>query len=485
MHYLNIFIVGWIREMTRKIILSYITYVLIGSVLIFAIPRNVSPEYAEKSNYENYYSDEVGADRAIILDNSLESGLARLFIIENAKETLDVSYFSIERGETPNIFLGALFDAADRGVQVNILLDGIFHGLRGARRSTIYAISNHPNMHLKFYEKFNPLLPWTINNRMHDKYIVADNKISIIGGRNIGDKYFAPEWYKKSITNDRDVVIINFSEDNEISAVDEMSSYFNEIWNHKYSQDVNLWTRSIFRKKAEDSANSMREKANKARELYKEQFKNVPDLYNISLPTNKVTFIHNPIERFSKEPWCWYELVQLCKGGEDSTFIQSPYIIPSKKMTKDLINKEELENMNITFLTNSLASTPNLPAFSGYQNYRKKMVDNKINILETQSSNSIHSKAFVIDNDIVAIGSFNLDARSAFLSTESMVVIHSEEVVEEFGRNISNYTDESLLVNEDYKYVENVKVEEKEVNLIKIILVKILAIPLRFVEYLL
>jgi len=73
---LNIFI-GWIREMIRKmirkILLLYITYVLIGSVLIFAIPRNVSPEYAKKSNYENYYSDEVGTDRAIILDNPLES----------------------------------------------------------------------------------------------------------------------------------------------------------------------------------------------------------------------------------------------------------------------------------------------------------------------------------------------------------------------------------------------------------------------------
>ena len=51
--------------MIRKIVLLYITYVLIGSVLIFAIPRNVSPEYVEKSNYENYYSSEVGTDRAI------------------------------------------------------------------------------------------------------------------------------------------------------------------------------------------------------------------------------------------------------------------------------------------------------------------------------------------------------------------------------------------------------------------------------------
>lgn len=473
--------------MIKKILKFYIAYLLIGSVLIFAFPKNVSPEYAEKSNTESYYSDEVGTDRAILLDNPLESGLARLYIIENAKETLDVSYYSIQKGETPNIFLGALFDAADRGVQVNILLDGVSHGLKGARRSIIYAIANHPNMHLKLYEKLNPLLPWTINNRMHDKYIIADNKISLIGGRNIGDKYFDPVWYKKTVTNDRDVIIINYSEDenNKTSAVDQMSSYFDEIWNHKHSQDVNLFTRSIYRKKAEESANSLREKADEARECYKEQFENVPDLYNTSLPTNKVTFIHNPIERFSKEPWVWHELVQLCKGAKDSVFIQSPYIVPSKKMVKGFVSKEDIENKNITFLTNSLASTPNIPAFSGYQNYRKKIVDQKIKILEIQTSDSVHSKAFVIDSDMVAIGSFNLETRSAFLSTESMVVIHSEEVTEQFGKNIETYTDESLLVGEDYKYVENPNVEEREVNLLKVILIKVLAVPLRLFDYML
>lgn len=482
---LFLYMLGWIREVIKKILLVYIIYVFIGAVLIFAMPKKVSPEYLEESSHETYYSDQVGRDRAIILDNPLEAGLARLFIIENAKETLNICYFSIGRGETPHIFLGALFDAADRGVQVNILLDGIFHGLRGPRRPIIYAISNHPNMNLKFYEKFNPLLPWTINNRMHDKFIIADNNISIIGGRNIGDKYFAPEWHEKSISNDRDVVVINFSENDEVSVVDEISDYFHEIWKHKFSQDVNLWTRSIFRKKGEISASNMREKASKSRKVYEDQFEKLPDLYNISLPTNKVSFIRNPIERFSKEPWCWYEIVQLCKASEESIFIQSPYIIPSKKMTRGLISSEDLENMNITFLTNSLASTPNLLAFSGYANYRSRMVDNKINILEIQSSDSIHSKSFVIDNNIVGIGSFNLDGRSSFLSTESMVVIHSEQVVEEFTENVFTYIDESLLVGVDYEYVDNKKIQEKQASILKKMLVKFLAIPIRLFDYLL
>ncbi len=476
-----------IKKVMKIIILLYIVYFVIGSGLIFAFYKEVSEEYKENSDYRDYYSDKVGPDRAIILDNPLESGLARLFIIENAKESLDIAYFSIERGETPNVFLGALFDAADRGVQVNILLDGLFHGLRGSRRPVIYGISNHPNIHLKFYEKFNPLKPWTLNNRMHDKYVLADKSVAILGGRNIGDKYFAPEWYKKSVTNDRDVVIINYGEGEEakLSAVNQISDYFDEIWNHKYSKDVNLITGSIFRKKADKMVDSMKEKAEIARQMYKEQFDAAPDFYSVSQPTNKITFIHNPIERFSKEPWVWYELVELSKAAKESVFVQSPYIVPSKKMTKGFISPAELEGKNITFLTNSLGSTPNLPAFAGYQNYRKKIVDLGIQVLEIQSVNSIHSKALVIDREITAIGSFNLDPRSAFLSTESMVIIHSEEVVEAFGANIHGYTDESLLVSKDYKYHPSEKVEELNAGWLKRLAINALSLLARLFDYLL
>lgn len=309
--------------------------------------------------------------------------------------------------------------------------------------------------------------------------------MSIIGGRNIGDKYFAPESYKKPVSNDRDAIIINFSDQENVSAVDQMSQYFDEIWNHRHSKEVSLWTKRIFKRKAKDIANDMREKTNITRDRYKGQLEKFSDMYHASMPTNKVTFIHNPIERFSKEPWCWYELVQLFKGAKKSVFVQSPYVIPNRKMTKDFITTEDIEDKDITILTNSLASTPNLLAFSGYQNYRKKIVDHDINILEIQSVDSIHSKALVVDDDIVAIGSFNIDARSAFLSTESMVVIHSAEVVKEFAGNIVNYTDKSLWVNKDYKYKEDSKTKEKEVSFIKKTAVNLLSISTRLVDYLL
>ncbi|HZJ76986.1 MAG TPA: phospholipase D-like domain-containing protein, partial [Oscillospiraceae bacterium] len=98
---------------------------------------------------------------------------------------------------------------------------------------------------------------------------------------------------------------------------------------------------------------------------------------------------------------------------------------------------------------------------------------------------SIHSKAFVIDKEIAVIGSFNLDSRSAFLSTESMLVIHSPELVESFGENIFNYTDESLLVDKNYNYKSNERVEELPVNRLKKFIFNVSSKLVRFFDYML
>ena len=220
----------------RVIILSYLLYLFITGVLIFSKSKDVSNSYKVNSSVKNFYSDEIGPDRTILINDPLESGVARIKIIENAKESLDISYFSIEKGESPDLFFGALLEAADRGVQVNIILDGIFHGIKKDLEDVIHVFAFHPNINLKFYEPLNLFKPWTLNNRLHDKYIIADNKIVIIGGRNIGDKYFAPEWYNDKVTHDRDIVIMNTDENDHSSVLYQLKDYFDLIWNNEYAK---------------------------------------------------------------------------------------------------------------------------------------------------------------------------------------------------------------------------------------------------------
>lgn len=154
-------------------------------------------------------------------------------------------------------------------------------------------------------------------------------------------------------------------------------------------------------------------------------------------------------------------------------------------MTKNFITQDDIADIHVQMLTNSLYSTPNPPAYSGYLNYRKKLLDSGINIFELQAKDSIHAKSYVFDKELLAIGSFNLDHRSAYLSTESMVIIQSEDIVNKFTEQTSNYISKSLLVDGNYSYSPKEGVDELPVNLFKSFIIKLLSFITRWFEYLL
>jgi putative cardiolipin synthase len=45
----------------------------------------------------------------------------------------------------------------------------------------------------------------------------------------------------------------------------------------------------------------------------------------------------------------------------------------------------------------------------------------------------MHTKAFMVDREKLFIGSFNFDPRSAYLNTESGLILDSKELAEEFA----------------------------------------------------
>lgn len=79
------------------------------------------------------------------------------------------------------------------------------------------------------------------------------------------------------------------------------------------------------------------------------------------------------------------------------------------------------------YLTNSMASSPNYPAFSAYSSQRAKFLATGVEIYEYQSTDSIHGKSCVADGRISVVGSFNLDDRSLYIDTESVLIIDSPE----------------------------------------------------------
>ncbi|WP_088105456.1 phospholipase D-like domain-containing protein [Halalkalibacter urbisdiaboli] len=464
----------------------YVVYAFISGVIVFKIHKHKKSSYQNEHTSQRFYGDKPSQDRVVLVEERHESAIARINLIENAQKTLDISYYSIHPGTTSEIFLASVVDAADRGVKIRIHLDGIFHSLKKKKKEILYSFTYHPNIQLKFYEPFDILRPWKWNNRLHDKLIIVDDRMAMIGGRNIGDKYFAPPGCNGA-KNDRDVVIINKAP-NEIggSVLSQIKKYYDYVWNHPFS-NIPISTLT----------NKQQTLAEKVLDKYREHFKQLPlsqpnmvqlDLNweERSLPTNKVTFIHNPIERLNKEPWIWYEISDLMKKAKDSIFIQSPYIIPTSNMLRYL-NKKNTNAHEIEALTNSLAASPNIMAYSGYNRYRKKIVNSGIDVYEFQGpSESHHTKTFIFDHRICLVGSFNLDPRSAYLNTEVMVVIDSEAFARQLKDKIDPVINEgSLLVNNDGSYRRHPSVKEKRVSTLKVTVARLSSGLTRFIENLL
>ena len=142
------------------------------------------------------------------------------------------------------------------------------------------------------------------------------------------------------------------------------------------------------------------------------------------------------------------KLIELVKNAKTSIDIQTQYLITTA-LSQVLFNEAVKRGVKIRILTNSLASTDNVEAFSGYQSGREDLLKTGVRIFEfrpdAQVRNDImtgelqdvlinkpifglHAKTMVIDNKITVVGTFNLDPRSANLNTECLVVVNSEDI---------------------------------------------------------
>jgi cardiolipin synthase C len=138
------------------------------------------------------------------------------------------------------------------------------------------------------------------------------------------------------------------------------------------------------------------------------------------------------------------------RQARTSIAIQSPYLITTEA-GQALFREAVARGVEVRILTNSLASTDNLEAFSGYQRDRETLLQTGVRIFEFRPDAAermtmmtgalsptlahapifgLHAKSMVIDGQIAVIGTFNLDPRSANLNTECLTVIRSREIAQ-------------------------------------------------------
>ena len=153
---------------------------------------------------------------------------ARVLLANAAEKSLDAQYYIWHGDQVGYLLFQALWQAADRGVRVRLLVDDLN---TGGLDPTLAVLDAHPNIEVRLYNpvviRDNRLLNFVtdftrVNRRMHNKSFTVDNEVTVIGGRNIANEYFGAG---TSLTfADLDVLVAG-------SAVAEISKEFDLFWN--------------------------------------------------------------------------------------------------------------------------------------------------------------------------------------------------------------------------------------------------------------
>lgn len=430
----------------------FLIYVILGCLIPFMNPKQVSDSFKSSFDSSAFYNDtdSFSSDRAAVVETSMDALNFRIQMIHQAKERIVLSTFDIRAGQSCDDIFSSILEAADRGVAVQILVDGLYGSLHMNNEPLFYVLGAHPGIEIKFYNIPHLLKPWTIHGRMHDKYILIDDNLLLMGGRNTFD-YFLGEYNMRNLSYDRDVLIYNTAYENkedQSSAVWQTDAYFKDMW----SLDA---CETVFENPSKSMKKKMAAEKSRLREHYLSLTQSHPELtvpdYNYesaTIPIKKATLIWNPTHILGKEPWIWYQLEVLMKQAKERVYLHTPYAVFSKDMYRGMTETGSTVP-DFKMMLNSVAVGDNFMASSDYIYNKHKILDTGVTIYEYNGDHSSHGKSMLIDHDLSLIGSYNLDMRSTYVDTETMLVIHGEEFNQQLEHHILKLQEDAVLLAPD------------------------------------
>lgn len=410
-----------------------------------------------------------GRSAFVPLSQGVDAFVARIAAIDAAEKTLDLQYYIVHEGITTRALVDRLIKAADRGVRVRFLVDDTSSQ---GNDFSVRSLSAHPNIEVRM---FNPLLTGrdsgvgrafgmlanvgTLHRRMHNKALIADNAVAVVGGRNLGDEYFGAD----REVNFADLDLLAFG-----PIVAEVSASFDTYWNSRYALPA-----EAFVGRAPTTAQLEARRAKLADWLAKEKVARSDYIQRIK-DSDLLRMIET--KRFDAE-WgvasAVYDdpskvgsdgvvdadkrigprLLKQVGAAERELFIVSPYFIPQDHGTAMLVAAEK-RGVEVTILTNSLQANDVGMVHDAYTNYRIPLLEGGVALYEMRakprlkdaeqekkltwrfgsSHASLHTKSFVIDRRTVFVGSMNLDPRSLLWNTELGLVVESPELAERLLR---------------------------------------------------
>ena len=167
------------------------------------------------------------AERVRLVDGNEEALRWRLRLIRSAQSEIVLSTFDFRADESGSDVVAALLAAAERGVQVRLLVDGMNAQLHLQGSAAFQALAAHENAEIMFYNPLRLTRLWSANYRCHDKYLIIDRGAYLLGGRNTNDLFLGSGGTTRQ-NMDRDVVVCGSGSGRGSAAA--LLDYFEDIW---------------------------------------------------------------------------------------------------------------------------------------------------------------------------------------------------------------------------------------------------------------
>jgi cardiolipin synthase C len=383
---------------------------------------------------------------------------ARWHLIESARESIDATYFILSNDVFGLSFLGLLKRKAEQGVKIRLMIDArmIRTYFRPIGIDEFQDLVQHSNVQIKFYNSIPNSLKTFLSERdlkmltvsNHDKILIADGRLSITGGRNIGADYFVRPGEHKIVYHDSDVVL----EGPELAR--DLKKAFDDEWNQIGNRQIktNLLNLADQRWKLELARRSMQAYMdggrflNPATPTIPEKYRTLLEKSNEELKRYKDISAYagfnlwrgeraRPVKILDKHSLLGHKdeigfnLARFIDAARHEIVFENPYVILTKDAWSRLA-RASARGVRIVLHTNGPKSidVPEALAF-----FVKEWADMMRDIpsmrifMAPSALHQLHAKNIVIDGQLAIVGTYNLDPLSMVTNSEVVAAVHNRE----------------------------------------------------------
>lgn len=417
--------------------------------------------------------------RIRFLPENVNAWFSRWHVLENAKKSIDVTYFIVEQDIFGMSMLGMLMKKARAGLKVRLMVDA--RGTKGLTRKFIgqdvlQEMVKLPNVqirvfnpvHRKLLAAFDDLRKLTASN--HDKIILVDDEYLVTGGRNISMSYFVSPKDVKGVYRDTDVVIqskvvakqakLAFNE--EFSAGGTFKIYKDIFGNaDKMSKELDL-AYNVMRRFITGMgvykipSPKLSKTANKLLKKYTDeitQYKSMQHFASFRLFEGQRRYPTRLLDKHSingARNDITSNLSKLMDACKSEIIIQNPYVVLTEE-ARAALKRASDRGVKIILHTNSPMSSDSALTQAMFINDWRQILKDMPNtrIYGYKIATKLHSKVFVFDRRIAVIGTYNMDYVSEQINSEVVAVIKS--------RSFANRV--ALRIHEDMKFSHEYKIK--------------------------